>query len=54
MHDGSLFVVVRRLDAGPAAPPQVHVPIRLNIPVLTFSGYTDTKPMVDFLDDLAA
>ncbi|XP_064462821.1 uncharacterized protein LOC135373653 [Ornithodoros turicata] len=47
-------LVVQRLDAGSVSPPQAQAPLRLNLPVPTFSGYTDKKSVADFLNDLTA
>ncbi|XP_064465082.1 uncharacterized protein LOC135376503 [Ornithodoros turicata] len=47
-------LVVQRMVAGSVSPPQAQAPLRLNLPVPTFSGYTDKKSIADFLDDLTA
>ncbi|XP_064468191.1 uncharacterized protein LOC135378939 [Ornithodoros turicata] len=47
-------LVAKRLDAGSVSPPQAQAPLRLNLPVPTFSGYTDKKSVADSLDDLTA
>ncbi|XP_064488330.1 uncharacterized protein K02A2.6-like [Ornithodoros turicata] len=47
-------LLVQRLDAGSVLPPHAQAPLRLNLPVPTFSGYTDKKSVAGFLDDLTA